>query len=140
MSETVVETVSDDVHRLLDALTAAWNDGDAAAFAELFTEDADYVTYFGARMEGRRAIEDSHRALFEGPLKGSRLVAPAAAAPLRRIRLLSPDVALVVTTGGSSLPDGGSDPGRDSIMTFTAVRKGDGWRLASFQNTRIGAP
>ncbi|GIH60383.1 SgcJ/EcaC family oxidoreductase [Microbispora siamensis] len=132
--------MSDDIHRLLDALTAAWNDGDAAAFAGLFTEDADYVTFFGARMEGRRAIEDSHRALFEGPLKGSRLGGPATAPPLRKIRFLSPDVALVVTTGGSALPDGTADPGRDSIMTFTAVREGDGWRFASFQNTRIGTP
>jgi len=68
--------MSDDIHRLLDALTTAWNDGNAAAFAGLFTEDAGYVTYFGARMEGRQAIEDSHRALFEGPLKASRLGAP----------------------------------------------------------------
>ncbi|XVQ84357.1 SgcJ/EcaC family oxidoreductase [Microbispora siamensis] len=52
--------MSDDIHRLLDALTAAWNDGDAAAFAGTFTEDADYVTYFGLRIEGRQAIEDSH--------------------------------------------------------------------------------
>ncbi|MEU6410014.1 SgcJ/EcaC family oxidoreductase [Microbispora sp. NPDC046933] len=132
--------MSDDIHRLLDALTAAWNDADAAAFAGLFTEDADYVTYFGLRMEGRRAIEDSHRALFEGPLKGSRLGGPAAAPPLRKIRLLSPDVALVVTTGGSALRDGTADPGRDSIMTFTAVREDDGWRFASFQNTRVGTP
>ncbi|MFI7031663.1 SgcJ/EcaC family oxidoreductase [Microbispora rosea] len=132
--------MSDDIHRLLDTLTAAWNDGDAAAFANLFTEDADYVTYFGARMEGRQAIEDSHRALFEGALKGSRLGAPAAAPPLRKIRSLSPDVALVVTTGGSGLPGGTADPGRDSIMTFTAVREGDGWHFASFHNTRIGTP
>lgn len=132
--------MSDDIHRLLDALTAAWNDGDAAAFAGLFTEDADYVTYFGARMEGRKAIEDSHRALFEGPLKGSRLMAPAAAEPLRKIRFLSPDVALVLTTGGSALAGGAPDPARDSILTFTAVKTGEGWRFASFQNTRIGTP
>ncbi|XVQ84356.1 hypothetical protein ACQP2K_36915 [Microbispora siamensis] len=49
-------------------------------------------------------------------------------------------MALVVTTGGSALPDGAADPGRDSIMTFTAVRQGDGWCFASFQNTRIGTP
>ncbi|GAB3164168.1 SgcJ/EcaC family oxidoreductase [Microbispora hainanensis] len=132
--------MSDDINRLLDALITAWNGGDAAAFAGLFTEDADYVTYFGARMEGRQAIEDSHRALFEGPLKGSRLGAPAVAPPLRKIRLLSPDAALVVTTGGSALPDGTADPGRDSIMTFTAVREVGGWRFASFHNTRIGTP
>lgn len=132
--------MSDEIHRLLDALTEAWNRGDAAAFAETFTEDADYVTFFGLHMEGRRAIEDSHRALFEGPLKGSRLSGPAAAPPVRKIRFLCPEVALVVTTGGSALADGAADPGRDSLMTLTAVRDGDGWRFASFHNTRIGTP
>ncbi|MET9065639.1 SgcJ/EcaC family oxidoreductase [Streptosporangium sandarakinum] len=119
----------------LGRMTNAWNDGDAAAYAGQFTEDADYVTFFGLHMTGRQAIEDSHRALFEGPLKGSRLTGVTSPS----IRFLRPDVAVVVAGGGSSL-DGVPDPGRDSVITLTAVREPDAWRFASFQNTRRTNP
>jgi uncharacterized protein (TIGR02246 family) len=124
------------VEDLLGALTAAWNEGDAAGYADLFTEDADYITFFGANMAGRPAIEAGHRALFDGPLKGSRL-GLGGAAP--RIRYLRPDVAVVVVQG--SAPGGGP---QQSVITLTAVRDAGRWRFASFQNTRVapvpGAP
>lgn len=60
------------VDELLDALVTAWNAGDATAYADLFVEDADYITFLGQNMAGRTAIETGHRALFEGPLNGSR--------------------------------------------------------------------
>lgn len=133
------------LHDLLRRLTDAWNAGDAAAYGELFTHDADYITFFGLHLQGRQAIEDSHRKLFEGPLKGSRLTGGSAAAPAdggqgadaARVRLLRPDVAVIVTTGGSTLAGQQRPaPERDSIITLTAVNDGGGWRFASFQNTR----
>jgi len=117
------------VRDLLDRLVAAWND--AAAYADLFVEDADYITLFGHNMAGRAAIEEGHRPLFEGPLKGSRLVAPADP----KIRFLTPDVAVVVATGISP----GGD--RETMITLTAVRRETGWRFGSFQNTpRVPVP
>ncbi len=47
--EASVESV---VGRLLEA----WNRGDAQAFGELFTSDADYVTAAGDWRKGREAI------------------------------------------------------------------------------------
>src|SRR5262245_39028394 len=88
------------IRHLLHRLTAAWGAGDAGAYAEVFTEDANYITFFGATMTGRAAIDAGHRALFEGPLEGSRLTALDATAT---IRFLCPEVALVVATGGSLL-------------------------------------
>ncbi|WP_113700759.1 SgcJ/EcaC family oxidoreductase [Nonomuraea lactucae] len=55
-------------------LNAAWNDGDAAAYAAQFTPDASYVAFNGDVVHGRAEIEKAHRFLFEGPLRGSRLV------------------------------------------------------------------
>ena len=66
-------TAETEVRAVLGRLTDAWNAGDATAYARLFTEDADYVTFFGMNFPGREAIESSHRALFEGPLKGVKL-------------------------------------------------------------------
>jgi len=137
--------IDQEIGGLLDALVKAWNAGDATAYAELFTEDADYITFFGLHMAGRRAIEESHRALFAGPLKGSRIGFGAGAqsgpGDGARIRALGPGVALVVAKGGSTLAGQTAPaPGRDSVITLTAVRTAEGWRFASFQNTRVGTP
>jgi uncharacterized protein (TIGR02246 family) len=122
---------------LMERLTRAWNDGDAAAFADQFTEDADYITFFGVHLRGRGVIEESHRPLFAGPLKGSRLTGGTQGEVHPGVRFLSPDVALLVVTGGTTTAGSdGPDPSRDSIMTLTAVRTADRWRFASFQNTR----
>lgn len=124
------------IHELLEDFVTAWNAGDAAAYADLFVEDADYITFFGHNMAGREAIEAGHRALFEGPLKGSRL-SPAGAGA--KIRFLRPDVAVIVATGGAP-----GDGGQKSIITLTAVRDDRRRRFASFHNTRVtpvpGAP
>lgn len=126
-----------EVLAVLDKLADAWNDGDAAAYASLFTEDADYVTFFGMNMPGRAMIESAHRSLFEGPLKGSKLVAGGGEP---KVRFLRTDVAIVVSGGGSSLSDDKPEPGRESTLTHVLVEEPGGWRVASFQNTRVSDP
>ncbi|WP_414940517.1 SgcJ/EcaC family oxidoreductase [Amycolatopsis sp. cmx-11-51] len=126
-----------EVLAVLGRLADAWNDGDAAAYARLFTEDADYVTFFGMTMPGRAVIESAHRSLFEGLLKGAKLVAGSGEPKVRFIR---PDVAIVVSGGGSSLAGGKPEPGRESTLTYVLVEESEGWRVASFQNTRVSNP
>ncbi|MBB5856200.1 SgcJ/EcaC family oxidoreductase [Amycolatopsis umgeniensis] len=127
-----------EVLAVLGKLADAWNDGDAAAYASLFTEDADYVTFFGMNMPGRAVIESAHRSLFEGLLKGSKLVAGSGEPKVRFVR---PDVAIVVSGGGSSVSGGDKpEPGRESTLTYVLVEEPDGWRVASFQNTRVSDP
>jgi uncharacterized protein (TIGR02246 family) len=123
---------------VLEKLAAAWGAGDSVGYADLFTEDADYVTFFGVNFAGREAIESSHRALFEGSLKGSKLVGGGG----RKVRFLRPDVAVVVGGGGGSSLDGQApaEAGRASTQTFVLVENGEGWRVASFQNTRVSDP
>lgn len=123
------------IHDLLDRLTDAWNAGDAEAYARLFTEDADYVTFFGQNLPGRTAIEEAHRALFEGPLQGSRLTG-LGRNDHPKVRFLSPDVALVVAGGGSSVSGGHPEAGRESTVTLVAVCDAGAWRFTAFQNTR----
>lgn len=126
------------IHAVLRQLTEAWNAGDAEAYGRLFTEDADYVTFFGMNFPGRATIESSHRALFEGPLRGSKLTGDGGSA---KVRFLRPDVAVAVLGGGSSLTgEATADAGRASTVTFVLVEESDGWRIASFQNTRVSDP
>ncbi|MGW4484730.1 SgcJ/EcaC family oxidoreductase [Amycolatopsis sp. NPDC004368] len=103
----------------------------------MFTEDADYVTFFGMRLTGRALIESSHRALFEGPLRGSTLSGMGDAS----VRFPSDGVAVVVSGGASAL-DGGDAvaQGRESTVTFVLVRAEPGWLITAFQNTRVSDP
>lgn len=129
------------VRALMGRLAEAWNDGDAHAFAQVFTDDADYITFFGLHTRGRAAIEEIHRPLFAGPLRGSRLTGGSTGDDGVQVRFLRPDVALVVATGGSTLQGASApDPTRDSILTFVAVCDDGEWRFASFQNTRRTTP
>ncbi|SEF32871.1 conserved hypothetical protein [Amycolatopsis pretoriensis] len=132
-------TAETDVRAVLGRLTDAWNAGDATAYGRLFTEDADYVTFFGLNFPGREAIESSHRALFEGPLKGSKLTGQLGAAA--KVRFVRPDVAVVVVGGGSSVTGADTtDEGRESTVSFVLVEEDGEWLITAFQNTRVSDP
>ncbi|NSC21556.1 SgcJ/EcaC family oxidoreductase [Streptomyces albus subsp. chlorinus] len=123
------------IKELLLSMAKAWNAGDGAGYAAPFLEDASYISFDGALAEGRQTIADIHQMLFDGPLKGSKMNDAHHAEP--RIRFLTPDSAVVISIGGTSIDDvEATDPDRDSIITVTAVRQGDEWKLATFQNTR----
>ena len=122
------------------ALQDAWNRGDAAGYASLFTDDADFVAWTGEYGQGRQAIEDGHRPLFDGPLAGSRMVLvddDAEPARPESLRFVRPDVAIMVTSGAVTL-DGQSATGPDheSVQTFVLIKNGNRWRVAAFHNTR----
>ncbi|QYC37738.1 Nuclear transport factor 2 (NTF2) domain protein [Nonomuraea coxensis DSM 45129] len=121
---------TNEINRLLARLTETWNAGDSAGYADLFTADADYVTFFGLHLKGREAIEETHRGLFETSIKLDESdVEPS-------IRYITDDVAVVVVGGASSV-NGVPDPSRTSTVTFTALRTPEGWRFASFHNSRV---
>src|SRR5579875_3439452 len=97
-------------HELRDA----WNRGDAAGYAALFTDDADFVAWNGTRGRGRRPIEDGHRPLFAGPLAGSRMVMESWSP-----RFVRPDVAIMVASGAVTLAEqGATGPDHESVQTF----------------------
>ena len=117
-----------EIEETLAALVRAWDAGDAASFARLFTEDATYVVYFGASYVGREAIERAHVPVFQRFQRGSRM-----RLQIREIRLLTPDTAVVLTEGGVGK---GARLPLDKVQTFTLVRTETGWKCAAFQNTK----
>ena len=120
------------VRALYQQLIEAW--GDTDAYAALFTEDGDYVAFDGSHARGRTEIARAHRPLFEGILKGSRLV--EVGIPIE-VRFLSTNVALV-HSGGAVLRARQKKPSRRaiSVQTLVAVKHEDRWLFAAFQNTR----
>lgn len=128
-----VQRDEDAAQALYTQLMAAWNAGDAEAFAALFAEDGDLVAFDGTHLTGRRDIVDGHQQLFERWLKGTQLVGS-----VRRIRWLSPDIAVMHAVGGTIMRGKHeAEPARDSIQTLVAMRREGGWQLVAFQNTRL---
>jgi len=121
----------------LARLAAAWNAGDVSGYAVQFTEDATYVAFNGEVMRGRAAIEDTHRFLFEGPLRYSRLTTGNDNVPADEARFVRPGVALVLSGGGVQ-PAGEPelDPDRESVAYLVLVGDGGAWQIAAFHNTR----
>jgi len=121
------------VRDLYQKLMNGWKQGSGEAFAAVFTEDGDLVAFDGTHFKGREEIAPFHQELFDRWMKGTRLVGR-----VEDVRFLSPDVALIHAVG-STVMRGKSEPSpeRDSIQTLVAVRQGEEWRLAAFQNTRI---
>jgi uncharacterized protein (TIGR02246 family) len=117
-------------------LSDTWGRGDAAGYAALFTQDAQYTTNFGLTLQGRAQIEEGHRLLFEGPHRGQELVLLFGEQP--QIRLVRSDVAIVLIGGGTS--DGDEVSSREnsarSTLTYVMLREPAGWRISMFQNTR----
>lgn len=122
------------------ALQDAWNRGDAAGYASLFTDDADFVAWNGTYGRGRQAIEDGHRRLFGGPLAGSRMALvddDPEARPPESVRFVRPDAAIMVLSGVVTLAgQTAARPDHESVQTFMLTKEGSRWRVAAFQNTR----
>jgi uncharacterized protein (TIGR02246 family) len=121
------------IEALFNGLITAWTRGDADAYGRLFSDDADYVAFDGSHQHGRRAIAESHRALFGGPLRGSRMEGA-----ITDLKFIAPDVAVLHAEGNTAFSwQKGFDPKRRSIQTFVARREGGAWQFVAFHNTRI---
>ena len=116
-------------------LSAGWNAGSGTQYAEPFTDDADFMTWFGRYQQGKQAIDASHQQIFDTFYKGTKNHAE-----IQSIRLVRPDVALVRTY--AHLSRGGEQMtlrfGISDVMPLLVLVKNAGiWQVEAFQNTPI---
>lgn len=115
---------------LYNALLQAWNDRDAAAYAALFTDDANVTGFDGSQMDGPDAIRKELGGIF-----ASHQTAPYVS-KVREVRLLAADVALLRAVAGMIKADTGDiNPAVNAIQTLVAQKVDGAWRIALFQNT-----
>ncbi|MGO0061207.1 SgcJ/EcaC family oxidoreductase [Brevibacillus fluminis] len=127
------------MHELFAALSEAWNRGDGEGFGACFTDDADYVTFMGQHLKGRKQIAEVHQWLFAGPLKSSILESSALSD--FRPRFVTPEVAIVHALGEAKLPEPHAQSGdRGSINTNVVVKRDGEWKITAFHNCRIQQP
>jgi uncharacterized protein (TIGR02246 family) len=130
---TLSDSARAEALELTAQLSSAWNRGDADAYAQWFTEDSQYIAFDGTRHDGRAANKAIHAALFQSVLRGSRL-------QFTRVDgvELGPDLRILYTEGAVLLSfQREIAASRKSIQTFVLVRRPEGWRVASFHNTRM---
>jgi len=118
----------DGVADSLERMRRAWDAGDAAAYAEEFTQDAIYVIFIGTVSHGREEIHEDHVPLFEKWQRGSRM-----SMRVLDVRMLGQDTAVVLTEGGIGK---GSRIRHDKMQTYTFTREDGHWLCAAFQNTK----
>jgi uncharacterized protein (TIGR02246 family) len=109
----------------------AWNNLDVEAYGNCFTEDADYITFKGQHLKGRKQISDVHQRLFDGLLKGSKLEAKA----LVDIQpsFVTDDVAIVHRIGKAKLSDANHESGDRGYINTNVVKKEKGkWKFMVF--------
>jgi uncharacterized protein (TIGR02246 family) len=112
-----------------------WNSHDMKSFAELFTENADFVNVIGLWWRGRPEIQTAHEALHATRMRNSHLVATETA-----VRIVRPGVAVIHVrwelTGDTGI-DGVTLPPRQGILSLVTVRTGGKWLITSAQNTDV---
>ncbi|CDQ40552.1 MULTISPECIES: SgcJ/EcaC family oxidoreductase [Virgibacillus] len=128
-----------DIETLFLNLGEAWNKGDGTLYGDCFTEDADYVTFMGQHLKGRKQISDVHQWLFDGPLKGSKM--ELGSTMELQPRFVTSDVAIVHGEGEVKLADPNHDSDeRESINTNVVVKNRGEWKITAFHNCRIQEP
>ncbi len=120
------------LHGMVYQLEAAWNAADAATFAALFAEDADFIHILGGYYTGRAAIEAGHRMIFGTIYKGSTV-----RYSVEKIRFLRPDVAIVFLRQFLQFREVGAPTELEARPTIIAEKVDEKWRIVMQQNTRI---
>ena len=117
------------VRAVLDTVYTAWADNDADAFVAPYATDATAV-HSGTMMENRDAIRATMRAVFDGPLKGSRGIHD-----VQSIRFVGADTAVVLSRG-AILFAGQTEPAAESrtLDGWVLCRQDGAWRVEAFHN------
>lgn len=113
---------------VLDQFRAAWDAGDADAYARLFTEDASYVIFMGDLLAGREQIRQTHHEVFTKWQRGTKLLVKAI-----DTRQLDESTVVVLTVGGIGI----GEISYDKFQTFVMVRNEENWQIAAFHNTEM---
>ena len=114
-------------------LQEAWNRHDMKAWANLFTEDADFVNVVGWWWKGRAEIEKKHTAIHAYIFRDSTLTIDEV-----HTRFLTPEIAVVHilwSLTGNKNPDGSDGQPRKGIFTQVLQKRNGKWLIAAAQNT-----
>ncbi|MHC5828558.1 MAG: SgcJ/EcaC family oxidoreductase, partial [Nostoc sp.] len=92
----------------------AWNRGSSEGFAAPFSETADFITFEGTHLKGRKEIAAFHQQLFDTVVKGTRLEGE-----VDFVRFVNSQLALMLVVIRVILPgQTETSPSRDSLPLY----------------------
>jgi len=130
------------IRKIIADEIAAWNAGDAKAYAARFAEHGTFTNIYGMFFEGHKAFEERHAEIFATFFKGT-----TRKQTVRKLRFVTPDVAVVDVDSevwnirsmpGVVLPPDGVLRTR---LQEVFVKRENGWWIEAFHNVEArGAP
>lgn len=130
MTDTMTPADRSAIESLVQSLQAAWNAGDATAFAAPFAEDADFVNIRAEHARGREAIAAGHAGIFRTIYAGS-----TTSQALESARLLHADMALAHVKSELNAPTGPMAGVHVARYSMVLARAAGGWQIVAFHNT-----
>ena len=122
------------IRELGNAHASAWNSGDAAKAAAVYTDDAMFVSVRGMVTTGRAAIEKNIAADLSGGMKGTTF-----AITMDSLQFIRPDLALV--TGTTNITGGATPPeGLKGHHLAVATKQGGAWKVAAVHTAAMPPP
>jgi len=125
------DQATDVANRIVGNMTKAWNSHDGVAYAAEFWPDAEFVNVFGGIMKDQQEIATRTDEVVKGALRGRQVKMT-----IRRVRELAPTVIVV----DSEDTDGSGASQVTTRMKLVLQKRGDVWRVAAGQNTRVSTP
>ena len=121
---------SETVRGLYQRMIDGWNAGDAAAMTRDFADDGEIVGFDGSEVSGRERIAAYLAGIFADHNVASFVTL------VRDVREIAPEVMMLRAHAGM-VPPGKSEINRatNAVQTLVAVKRGDRWQIALFQNT-----
>jgi uncharacterized protein (TIGR02246 family) len=127
------------VRSIIQEEIAAWNAGDAVAFARHFAADGTFTNIRGQFFTGREAFMERHDFIFKGVYRGTTMKQDVVS-----LKFVRPEVAVVETltavigiqkpSPGMSLDGNGRLRSR---LLQVMVKDGGGWKIVTFHNTDV---
>lgn len=119
-----------DIAALTQRMIVAWAANDAGRIADLFLPEGTMILT-GIYRQGRPAIHEYFTDMFHGDYEGTNVTGEPVSC-----RLLSPDVAVLLTQGGVLAPHETEPSPAEAIRaSWTLVRREHHWWIAAYQNT-----
>lgn len=120
---------NEDIRKVFDGLTTAWQEANGNAWGDFFLEDADFTVWFGLHLKGRKEISDGHQWVFDTVYPNTRYEFT-----ITQLRYLGPDIA-VVHLNASILGPGEDLPTDPHTLPVAVLQKLKGqWKIAMFHN------
>ncbi len=129
-TKTVDEAALAVISDIADRLEHSWNSADGSAYAEPFTDDADYITIQGTHLTGRQEVAEGAAGIFATIYRGSKITLR-----VTRVRNLSPSVIVAQIEHVLDVPDGPAAGVTTTLATVVVVDSARGWELAALHNT-----